>query len=732
MWRRTLVAAAALATVCNAGSAPVVHVGSFPELQMAVSSGAPAIEITARKIVFDQQLYVPSAETALLIESTIDATLSGGDETRLFFLQNGSKLSLRGVRLERGVARASCTGCFAYGGAIYVSSGGELRLHSTHLLGNHADALRGGGGAVYAVSSTVTATNCTMTVNSAPSSGGGGAIWAEGASTVIATKCTMTSNSAGWGGAVYVGGRSTFTATDCVMSSNSVSGSGGAIIAFEGSTVTATDCTMTSNSASWAGAVAATGVSTVTVANCTMASNSASWGGAVGAKVHSILIVTDCTMASNRVVQLGGAVVASDHAKVMTVNCTMASNFASFNGGAIIASGDSAVTAADCTMASNVASFNGGAIIASGAAVVTATDCTMASNSASFNGGAIVASGAAVVTTTDCTMTSNSALWGGAVVAFDRSNFTATNCTIISNFADLGGGAVVAAGDSTVTTTDCTMTSNAAFQGGAVLVSPNVSVAATGCMMTVANCVLSLNSASSGGSILVRKGGTVDLVASVFHFNIGNDTNDGVGIVNLNGQVQCDAIIGCLPVCTVCGDGMLSLPPTTQPTLQTHKRKTKGLAMSPAGVDFLVVVCLFGVLGSVFVMNRCCKSKFFGGDLSTDDDESEGVEVLLRRPPLTDDLDDVSTECGSANHHSDPMAGDWHTPPQSVRGASTASHDEVIYIERDMREQSGNRASLPWSAIGSSPAPIFAIDHEMRIVSWSPGACVNMFGAVSR
>ena len=38
----------------------------------------------------------------------------------------------------------------------------------------------------------------------------------------------------------------------------------------------------------------------------------------------------------------------------------------------------------------------------------------------------------------------------------------------------------------------------------------------------------------------------------------------------------------------------------------------------------------------------------------------------------------------------------------------------------DSQDEEWNRASLP-CAIGSSPAPIFTIDHEMRIVSWSPG-----------
>jgi hypothetical protein len=51
---------------------------------------------------------------------------------------------------------------------------------------------------------------------------------------------------------------------------------------------------------------------------------------------------------------------------------------------------------------------------------------------------------------------------------------------------------------------------------------------------------------------------------------------------------------------------------------------------------------------------------------------------------------------------------------------SIASHNSTITCS-DIEDEEWNRASLP-CAIGLSPAPIFTIDHELRIVSWSPGA----------
>ena len=185
----SIVAIAALATIRNTDSAPV-GAGSFTELNLAVASGAPTIELTVPAIVVDHQLTVRHEGARLLIQSQIGATLSGGKKTRLFLLQNGSMLSLRGVRLASGKA-SDCSECFPYGGAIFASVGSKLQMHSVRLLDNRAD---NGGGAIYAASSTITATDCTMTSNSAHEFGG--AILADGKSTVTATNCAISSNSA--------------------------------------------------------------------------------------------------------------------------------------------------------------------------------------------------------------------------------------------------------------------------------------------------------------------------------------------------------------------------------------------------------------------------------------------------------------------------------------------------------------------------------------------------------
>ena len=645
--RRALAVVAAFASMYNTDGAPAEN---FIALNAAVSSGVATIETTAPEIVFHHQIYV---RDVTLIESSIGTTLSGAHKTRLFLLQNGSKLSLRGVRLENGMADGNCADsrvdCSPRGGAIFVGMGSELNLRATHLHNNRAQE---GGGAIYVISSAVTATDCTMTSNSAPWGG------------AFAVDSSMLKKASYWIGA-------SVTATDCTISANS--GHWGAAFAVEDeSTVTATDCTISSNSAPYGGAVYAAGDSTLTAIDCTMTSNFATSGGAVFATVNSVIAATNCTMTSN----------------------------SAFYGGAVYATGDSALTATGCAMDSNSAPW-GGAVHAGGDSTLTVIDCRMTYNAAT-KGGVVYALEDSTITATHCVMTANYASQrGGAVYAVDESTVTATDCTMTSNSAYLSGGAVDAVGSSTIAATDCTMTFNSAPWGGAVAAgwsSTSLTSVGASCTLTVANSVLSSNSALGGGSILVGNNGTAaDLVKSIFQSNWGGgDADDGVGIVNLNGQVQCDAAIGCLPVCTVCQyeDGP-SLLPTPRPT------GTMDQPAVPKSHVELILVFLLGLLGSAVLMGLCrrCNS-----ETSREDNESnEMVQVSSLQWPLVI-ANNPATGNGTAEH--------------SANNRATSPNEG--------EEQSHYRASLPWSAIGSSPAPIFAVDHEMRIVSWSPGACVRV------
>ena len=375
-------------------------VTSFEELNRAVLTRTSPVIITSERIVFSSRLEINAS--MMSIESVrTPAMLDGGGANRLFIL-NSSKLSLRCLQLAFG----ACEGC--YGGAILVGDGSELDLTSVTLFSNRAT----GGGAIFAVHSTITATDCTMTSNSASS---GGAIGAADNSTIMATGCTLVSNIASSiGAAVAVDGRSITRFESCTMTSNTAVW-GGAIHARGGSTISATDSSMALNAARSGGAIRADN-SIIMATGCTLASNAAIWSGAVAAvDRHSAARFESCMMTSNTA-PWGGAIHAGDGSTITAMNCTITSN-AAYRGGAIRTRDDSIVMATGCTLASNYGS-RGGAISAGMDSTVTATDCTMASNSASDGGGAVEATGDSTVTATNCTMTMNHALSGGAMMLF--------------------------------------------------------------------------------------------------------------------------------------------------------------------------------------------------------------------------------------------------------------------------------------------------------------------------
>jgi hypothetical protein len=215
-------------------------------------------------------------------------------------------------------------------------------------------------------------------------------------------------------------------------------------------------------------------------------------------------------------------------------------------------------------------------------------------------------------------------------------------------------------------------------------------------------------------------------VNSVFASNVENNTDGtSVGITNLNGQVQCDVIVGCLPVCTVCQDEEApSLPPTRSPTATpTTTRRTRVSDSWPAASIYagvaLSTLCLLA--SSAIAVTQLWHSKC---DRNTDQpggEDSQGLEVGLLRSPLTDEAEPRTTEPDIEDAAAVDIEDAAAEHSSASEGATTTTRSPN---ENEERAHTGNRLPLlPWSFIGSSLAPIFAIDRNMRIVSWSQGAC---------
>jgi hypothetical protein len=279
---------------------------------------------------------------------------------------------------------------------------------------------------------------------------------------------------------------------------------------------------------------------------------------------------------------------------------------------------------------------------------------------------------------------------------------------------------------STFTAINCAMASNSASWGGAVFVGTNASISATA-TTTLAHCVLSSNAASvDGAALFVQRSGIATLVNSVFQSNPENDPDDGVGIVNKKGQIQCDVTIGCLPVCTACRDEEVpSLPPTWPPTEQvtatptnatttSRARERDGWAASPTFVvSALSAMCLFVCIAIAEPLWRFKRGQ--NAD-RIEDEHSEGVEVNVLHAPLLE-----STEHSGANEDAPTTT----CSPNQIERAHTGNRVPLLPWSTTESSHTGDRVPLlPWSTIESSPAPIFAIDREMRIASWSQGSIV--------
>ena len=123
--------------------------------------------------------------------------------------------------------------------------------------------------------------------------------------------------------------------------------------------------------------------------------------------------------------------------------------------------------------------------------------------------------------------------------------------------------------------------------------------------------------------MLLYKDGMIDLLHSTFQSNFAiTNSTDGIGIVNMGGEVRCDTL-GCLPVCTAC----LSPPPTLQPTVTKASTVTSAaptvaaadstqlssLVLWLAGFGFVLV----GVVSAWCLRVHYCRSHSGGDDAHT-------------------------------------------------------------------------------------------------------------------
>jgi len=193
-------------------------------------------------------------------------TFDGGGTTKLFVVNGGVALTLKGLTLAHGSASS---------GAAIENKGGTVTIITSTLSGN--SAYSGRGGAIYNNAGTVAITTSTLSDNTASV---GGAI-ANDFGTVTVTSSTLSGNSAPDGGAI-LNNSGAVTIVNSTFSGNSApgGGSGGAID---------------------------NGVGTVTIGASTFSGNAAQAGGAIGNNSGTVSI-TSSTLSGNSASILGGAI----------------------------------------------------------------------------------------------------------------------------------------------------------------------------------------------------------------------------------------------------------------------------------------------------------------------------------------------------------------------------------------------------------------------------------------
>jgi hypothetical protein len=311
-------------------------------------------------------------------------TTNGDDAVRCVFLGNGSQL----------------VGFTLNGGATRNDGDGETEQ---------------AGGGLWCDSTSVVASNCVLTGNSAAWAGGG-------ASGGTLNNCTFIGNSASYGGGVYQD-----TLNNCTFSNNSAAYYGGA--AYNSAL---TNCVLSGNFASGVGG----GICYGTANNCTLAGNFTgdSGGAAYGA------VLNNCVLMANSANNAGGGV-----EQGTLNNCTLTGNSA-VNGRVASGGGADSSVLNNCELTGNwVGGFSVAASIkgskqpgpiplvlvfyyGGGAENSTLNNCTLIGNQSNGGGG-----GGDSSTLNNCIVTDNSAGYGGGV-----ENSTLNNCTLTGNSGSEG------------------------------------------------------------------------------------------------------------------------------------------------------------------------------------------------------------------------------------------------------------------------------------------------------
>ncbi len=456
----------------------------------AVDGGA--IYNTGFLIINDTSIYNNTAHTSGAILSSGNLTVNN-----VKIYNNSASKTFAGAIYVNGKTLINNTQIYnnsavTYGGAIYITSKGNLTVNNTNIYNNSAVT---DGGAIYITASgNLTVNNTNIYNNSAGATGG--AICSAGNLNIIQNATVYNNSAVNGGGAIYSTGN--LTVNDTIFYNNKFN---------------------TTQTLKYGGAINTNGITVIS--NSTFHDNIANGtndGGAVYAGSNADVTVKNTTFYNN--IAYGNSGALKNNGNMTLNNVTMYNNTALnsvyANGGAINNQGN--LTISNAFIYNNTAAKIGGAIY--NEANINITNTTIYNNKLTSNnaGGAIY--NIATMKLNNVTAYDNNATNGGAIA--NIANLTIGNSTFYKNNAT-NGGVLYNTGNSTINNT--IFDNNTAVNGGIIYTTFN---------LTVSNSSFSNSTATDKGGAIVSTTTSANVTLSNNTFTNITATNETLNLPGIN------------------------------------------------------------------------------------------------------------------------------------------------------------------------------------------------------
>jgi predicted outer membrane repeat protein len=218
-----------------------------------------------------------SSEIPILDDLTITgpATVSGGDATRIFYIDDAGSVTITGLTLQDGFTTDA-------GGAIYADGETDLLIQDSVLSGNATDSA---GGAIYFSGQSFILEDSVVSGNSAADNGGGISVHTDYEYEIRVSRTTFSGNTAGsYGGGLSSTHNYDVTVEDSTFSGNDATYGGG--LSWHGHydegagvVMTVVNSTFSGNTANYGGGLFLEGGGNVEIIHSTVSANTANDGG---------------------------------------------------------------------------------------------------------------------------------------------------------------------------------------------------------------------------------------------------------------------------------------------------------------------------------------------------------------------------------------------------------------------------------------------------------------------